>query len=140
MNQKAGRVTIREVASAAGVSMQTVSRVINERPDVSPETRRRVKNVIEKLGYRPSTLARGLIRQRSNTLGVVTAGLGYFGPSRTLNGVTNAAEKAGYYLTVFYQGQEKTVRGVDGGTDAPADYWQAISIVKGIVPQFTSTP
>jgi hypothetical protein len=42
----------------------------------------------------------------------------------------------GYYLTVAYDGQEKTVRGVDGGTDAPADYWQVISLVKGVVPKF----
>jgi ribose/xylose/arabinose/galactoside ABC-type transport system permease subunit len=42
----------------------------------------------------------------------------------------------GYYLTVSYNGQEKTVKGVDGGTDAPADYWQVISLVKGIVPRF----
>jgi simple sugar transport system permease protein len=46
----------------------------------------------------------------------------------------------GYYLTVSYQGQEKTVKGVDGGTDAPADYWQVISLVKGVVPKFTPAP
>jgi simple sugar transport system permease protein len=42
----------------------------------------------------------------------------------------------GYYLTVVHDGQEKTVKGVDGGTDAPADYWQVISLVKGIIPAF----
>lgn len=46
----------------------------------------------------------------------------------------------GYYLTVSYLGQEKTVKGVDGGTDAPADYWQVISLVKGIVPRFAVAP
>jgi ribose/xylose/arabinose/galactoside ABC-type transport system permease subunit len=46
----------------------------------------------------------------------------------------------GYYLTVSYDGQEKTVKGVDGGTDAPADYWQVISLVKGVVPRFTAAP
>jgi simple sugar transport system permease protein len=44
----------------------------------------------------------------------------------------------GYYLTVHFEGEEKTVRGVDGGTDAPADYWQVISLVKGVVPSFTA--
>jgi LacI family transcriptional regulator len=86
------------VAAIAGVSTQTVSRVINERPDVSPGTRKRVQDVIEKLGYQPSALARSLIHQRSYTLGVVTAGLKYIGPSRTLNGITVAAEEAGYAL------------------------------------------
>ena len=95
---KGTRATIKQVASAAGVSTQTVSRVINERPDVSPETRRRVQDVIERLGYQPSALARSLIRQRSYTLGVVTAGLKYIGPSRTLSGITGAAEEAGYSL------------------------------------------
>lgn len=82
----------------AGVSTQTVSRVINERPDVSPETRKRVQGVIDELGYQPSALARSLIRQRSHTLGVVTAGLRYIGPSRTLSGIASAAEEAGYAL------------------------------------------
>ena len=44
----------------------------------------------------------------------------------------------GYYLTVVNDGQEKTVKGVDGGTDAPALFWQAVSLVKGIVPHFDS--
>ena len=82
----------------AGVSTQTVSRVINERPDVSPETRRRVQEVIKDLSYQPSALARSLISQRSYTLGVVTAGLRHIGPSRTLSGITSAAEDAGYSL------------------------------------------
>ena len=98
MRQKPSRATIKEVASAAGVSTQTVSRVINGRPDVSPETRKRVQEVVERLGYQPSALARSLIRQRSHTLGVVTAGLKYIGPSRILSGITMAAEEAGYAL------------------------------------------
>jgi LacI family transcriptional regulator len=93
-----GRSTIKEVASAAGVSTQTVSRVINDRPDVSPETRKRIQNIIDQLGYQPSALARSLISQRSYTLGVVTAGLKFIGPSRTLSGITCAAESAGYSL------------------------------------------
>ncbi len=92
------RPTIKQVAAAAGVSTQTVSRVVNDRPDVSPETRERVHQVIEQMGYQPSALARSLIQQRSYTLGVVTAGLKYIGPSRTLSGITNAAEEFGYSL------------------------------------------
>jgi LacI family transcriptional regulator len=98
MRQKSTRATIKEVASVAGVSTQTVSRVINERPDVSQDTRKRVQEVISRLGYRPSALARSLIRQRSYTLGVVISGLKHTGPSRTLSGITVAAEEAGYAL------------------------------------------
>jgi LacI family transcriptional regulator len=92
------KVTIRDVAAAAGVSHQTVSRVINDRPDVAEDTRRRVWQVVEELNYQPSDLARSLIRQRSYTLGVVTAGLNYVGPSRTLNGITRQAEEMDYTL------------------------------------------
>jgi LacI family transcriptional regulator len=99
MSQKpSNRATIKEVAALAGVSTQTVSRVINKRPDVSSETRQRVQKVIEELSFRPSALARSLISQRSHTLGVVTAGLRYIGPSRTLSGITSAAEESGYAL------------------------------------------
>ncbi|MGA2490354.1 MAG: LacI family DNA-binding transcriptional regulator, partial [Anaerolineales bacterium] len=92
------RATIKQVAKAAGVSTQTVSRVINDRPDVSIETRDRIQQVIAEMNYRPSALARSLISQRSYTLGVVTAGLKYLGPSRTLNGITSMAEELKYDL------------------------------------------
>ncbi len=72
--------------------------MINNRPDVAPDTRQRVEEVIERLGYHPSALARSLIQQHSYTLGVVTAGLKYIGPSRTLNGITQQAETMGYSL------------------------------------------
>ena len=98
MDRLSKRPTIKQVALASGVSTQTVSRVINNRPDVAPETRERVMDVIKKIGYQPSALARSLIQQRSYTLGVVTAGLKFIGPSRTLNGITSAAEEAGYSL------------------------------------------
>ena len=92
------RATIKEVARNAGVSTQTVSRVINDRPDVSPETRERIRQVITELNFQPSALARSLIQQRSYTLGVVTAGLKHIGPSRTLNGITSEAEELKYAL------------------------------------------
>jgi LacI family transcriptional regulator len=92
------RVTIKQVAREAGVSTQTVSRVINDRPDVAPETRQRILEVIERLGYQPSALARSLIRRRSHTLGVAIAGLKFLGPSGTLSGITKQAEAMGYAL------------------------------------------
>lgn len=92
------RVTIKKVAQAAGVSTQTVSRVLNDRPDVSPETRKRVRAVISELGYTPSALARSLIRGRSYNLGVVGYGLSYYGPARILTGVERRANEMGYSL------------------------------------------
>ena len=92
------RVTVKDVARAAGVSTQTVSRVMNDYAFVSEKTRQHVQAVVEQLGYRPSTLARSLIQQRSYTLGVVTFGLKYIGPSRTLNGIADKADELGYML------------------------------------------
>ncbi|MCB8965896.1 MAG: LacI family DNA-binding transcriptional regulator [Ardenticatenaceae bacterium] len=98
MNPKPTRTTIKEVAAVAGVSTMTVSRVLNDRPDVSLTTRMRIKRIIEELEYQPSAIARSLIQQKSYTLGVVTAGLEHIGPSRILNGITRAAEEAGYAI------------------------------------------
>jgi LacI family transcriptional regulator len=92
------RVTIKQVAKEAGVSAQTVSRVANNHPDVSLETRRHVQQVIDRLMYQPSHIARTLIQGKSCTLGVVGTGLEYFGPSRTLLGIERQAHQLGYML------------------------------------------
>ncbi len=92
------RVTIKDVAGAAGVSTQTVSRVLNNRPDVAPETFQRVEEVIKQLGFVPNALVRSLIQGRSHTLGVVAYGLEYFGPSRTLAGIEKQANELGYSI------------------------------------------
>jgi LacI family transcriptional regulator len=97
------RATIKEVAKTAGVSAQTVSRVINDRPDVAPETRQRIRQIISDLNYQPNALARSLSQRRSYTLGVVTAGLNYLGPSRTLNGITSMAGQLKYNLLLEEQ-------------------------------------
>ena len=81
-----------------GVSVQTVSRVINRRPDVSPETRAAVEAAIAEVGFQPSAVARSLVQRRSYTLGVIAAGLRYFGVAQTLHGITEEAEAAGYAL------------------------------------------
>ena len=97
-SNKRKRVTIKDVAQAAGVSTQTVSRVMNKFSYVSGKTRQRVEKIVQQLGYHPSTLARSLSQQRSYTLGVVTFGLKYIGPSRTLNGIADKADELGYML------------------------------------------
>ena len=67
----AKRVTMHDVAQTAGVSLMTVSRVVNNKEDVSQATRDRVTDVIEQLNFRPSSIARGLATRRTGTLGVV---------------------------------------------------------------------
>jgi LacI family transcriptional regulator len=94
------RLTIKEVAEAAGVSTQTVSRVINNRPDVAPGTFERVQQVISDTGYSPNLFARGLTQGRSHTFGVVAYGLEYFGPSRVLTGIEQQAAEMGYAISL----------------------------------------
>jgi LacI family transcriptional regulator len=96
------QITITQVARAAGVSTQTVSRVINERPDVAPETRLRVQNVIEQLDYRPNVLARSLIHRRSHTIGVVAMSSGFYGTSTTLVGIEKMTRHLGYSLLLDF--------------------------------------
>ncbi|MFN8412043.1 MAG: LacI family DNA-binding transcriptional regulator [Anaerolineales bacterium] len=95
---KKRRITIKDVAQSAGVSTQTVSRVMNKLPGVSKGTRQRVETIVEQLSYYPSQLARSLIRQHSYTLGIVTFELRHIGPSQTLNGITDQANRLGYML------------------------------------------
>lgn len=111
------RVTIKDVAQAAGVSTQTVSRVMNKFSYVAGETRQRVEAVVEQLGYHPSTLARSLSQQRSYTLGVVTFGLKYIGPSRTLNGIADKADELGYML-LMKELDDYTINRVDDVIDS----------------------
>ncbi len=91
------KVTIKDVARACGVSTQTVSRVLNDRLDVSRDTREKILAVIEQMGYQPSALARSL-RSQSKTLGVIIAGLNYVGISTTLFGITQASQAYGFSL------------------------------------------
>src|SRR5512139_2411669 len=90
--------TLKDVAKLAGVSTKTVSRVVNNQREISPETRARVQAAIDRLGYRPNVLARSLIHQRTNTLGVVAWGIDYFGPSRTVVGIEQQAHQLDYSL------------------------------------------
>jgi LacI family transcriptional regulator len=96
------QVTIIQVAQAAGVSPQTVSRVINDHPDVAPETRLKVQRIIERLNYRPNILARSLIYRRSYTIGVVAMASTYYGPSTTLVGIELMIRKLGYSLLLDF--------------------------------------
>src|SRR5687767_5072249 len=105
---KKKRITIKEVAEAAGVSTQTVSRVMNNHPDVAPDTFERVQQIIKKTGYAPNILARSLIRGWSHTLGVVAYGLEYFGPSRVLTGIEQQAAKMGYSIFLNLTHQPET--------------------------------
>jgi LacI family transcriptional regulator len=91
-------VTLQDVASLAGVSIKTVSRVANNQGEISEATRQRVQAAIDELGYRPNVLARSLVNRRTDTLAVVAWGIEYFGPSRMMVGIEQQADELGYSL------------------------------------------
>jgi DNA-binding LacI/PurR family transcriptional regulator len=89
-----------DVAQMAGVSHQTVSRVLHDSPHVRGDTRERVLAAMRQLDYRPNTLAQALVTGRSKTLGVVSFDTTLYGPASTLLGIEQAAHDAGYAVTV----------------------------------------
>jgi LacI family transcriptional regulator len=95
-------VTLQDVATASGVSIQTVSRVINDRPDVSEATRARVWEVIHRLGYKPNSLARGLVSKRSHLLGIITLPLNDLFPAEIVTGLEKQARALGYACQISY--------------------------------------
>jgi LacI family transcriptional regulator len=89
-------ITIRRVAREAAVSIQTVSRVINHRPDVALATRQRVQQVIAQLGYQPNAIARSLVSRRTRTLGLITADFSDYFFTQVFSGAEAEARKRGY--------------------------------------------
>lgn len=93
-------LALSDVAVHAGVSHQTVSRVVNGHPNVAPATRERVQRAITELGYRPNTAARALVTGSTRSFGLVTSHINQYGPAQTLLGLEKAARAAGYSLGV----------------------------------------
>jgi DNA-binding LacI/PurR family transcriptional regulator len=89
-----------DVARLAGVSHQTVSRVLNDHPHVREQTRLRVRAAIAELGYRPNQAARALATGRSRLLGVVTQSSTLYGPASLLAAFDQAAAEAGFTVSV----------------------------------------
>src|SRR4051812_31761097 len=89
-----------DVAALAGVSHQTVSRVLNDHPSVRPETRDKVLAAVARLNYRRNSAARALVTRRTGVVGVVTPATALYGPSSTLLGLEEAARLSGLYVSV----------------------------------------
>lgn len=89
-----------DVARLAGVSHQTVSRVLNEHPNVREQTRLRVRAAIKELGYRPNKAARALVTGKSQLIGVVTQNSTLYGPASLLSAFEEAAGEAGFAVSV----------------------------------------
>jgi len=92
---------IRDVAALAGVSHQTVSRVLNDSASLRSATRERVEAAIRELGYRPNPAARALVTSRSRTIGVLSVeSASHYGPTTAITSIEVAAREAGYRLSI----------------------------------------
>ena len=101
------RVTIYEVAKASGVSLATVSRVINNQGNVTEKTKEKVQATIKRLGYKPSGLAQALATNRSTTIGVVIPKANYVYISSVLNGIAEVAKEKGFAISLFSTSHSK---------------------------------
>ena len=104
------QVSMQDVAKAAGVSPQTVSRVANDSNAVKPETRQRVEAAMERLGYRPNYAARALKHGRFQDIGVVMFDTTRFGNARILDSIVTHAAEDGYSVTIQTMSTAQNVR------------------------------
>ena len=93
-------MTIKDIARVCGVSVSTVSRVLNNRPDVSGEVRRRVMSVVEREGYIPNNSARDLVRSQSDAIGVVVRGTGNLFFSSMLKVIARQIDQQGFTMVL----------------------------------------
>lgn len=99
-NTVPGKPVMADVARLAGVSHQTVSRVINGSSSIRPATKERVEQAISELGYRPNTAARALVTRRSGIIGIIGTNDALYGPSSIQRSVEEAARAAGYFSSM----------------------------------------
>lgn len=102
MSRSKASVTIHDVAKAAGVSVSTVSRVLNNKDDVAVDTYRQVQNVIEKLGYTSSLAARSLRSRKTNVIGLVLFDIVDPFSVQIMSGIDRALKELNYYDLIVY--------------------------------------
>lgn len=105
---------MRDVADAAGVSAQTVSRALRDHPNVQPETKQRVREAARRLGYRRNATARALVTGRSNMIGVITLSTSSYSRLKLMSGIEQEAAVRGYAVT-FVSIASLTPRALEAG-------------------------
>ncbi len=100
------RVSIKDIAKAAGVSHSTVSRALSDSPLVSDETKARVQNLAQEMGYSPNTLARSLVTRQTYTVGVVVTTIADPFIAEVVQGIEATAHDHGYTVVLCTSGAE----------------------------------
>lgn len=95
------KITIKDIAEKANVSISTVSRVLNNKEDVNEDTRKQIKKIIDDLGYNPSGIARGLALNKTNTIGLIVPNITNPFFPEVAKGVETCAEKMGYSVILY---------------------------------------
>ncbi|WP_407665857.1 LacI family DNA-binding transcriptional regulator [Microbacterium memoriense] len=131
------RVSMADVAAVAGVSAQTVSRVVNDSPRVDPATRANVEAAMSQLGYRMHRAARALRTGRTDTIGLIVANLSSVGNSRMLQALADHAAERGFALTVVTASGREAVadafaRLSDQGIDGAVILNEATALARGL--------
>ncbi|MEH0575746.1 MULTISPECIES: LacI family DNA-binding transcriptional regulator [Streptomyces] len=140
-NFAGARPVMDDVAKLAGVSKQTVSRVLNDNPAVRAETREAVQAAMRTLGYRPSSSARSLASGRTRMLGVISFDAARYGPASTLTAINAAAQEAGYLVssialdtadkdTVVRAADRLSAEGADGVIAIAPQLWVARALAE----------
>ena len=103
------RATIKSVARRAGVTTTTVSRALNNKPDISPTTKARILAIAEEIGYVPSTLARNLATQRTQTIGLTVRTIADMWVAEVVPAIEDGLRDAGYsvFLSTHYVNAER---------------------------------
>jgi DNA-binding LacI/PurR family transcriptional regulator len=134
-NDKPRSAVMSDVAQLAGVSHQTVSRVLHDSPAVRPETRERVLAAMRELDYRPNSAARALVTGRTRTLGVISFDTTLYGPASAILGIERAAHDAGYFIIIVSL-RSLTRESVRGALDRLRD--RGVDGIVVIAPQETA--
>lgn len=97
---KKGNITIKDIAKELGISASTVSRALKDHPDISPETKKQVQELAEKLHYQPNTIALSLRQSKTNTIGVIIPEIAHFFFSTVISGIEDIAYSKGYNVVI----------------------------------------
>ena len=98
---RSNQVTIKDIARELGVSPSTVSRAMKDHPDISPSTKQQVRELVEKLKYKPNAIALSLRSRKSNTIALIVPEIVHHFFSSVIAGIDDVAQEAGYNVMIF---------------------------------------
>lgn len=129
---KIHKITIKDIARELGVSISTVSRALKDHPDISPQTKQLVRELVEKMKYKPNAIALSLRNQRTNIIGVVVPEIVHHFFSSVISGIDEAAVSAGYNVMFFQSNEsfEREILNIQSIINSRAD-GVLISLAKG---------